>query len=185
MRAQSLVDFKTFLTGAENQSCSGETWYCIEQETQMNNPCSDTISHSKRGRNRSGKMTLPPLPQIPFHYLLHLHQPDTDIKEAWDIMAKPFSSSSKCLLQTKSLSRHMANLSIKMWMAIFYPCNYCSIIWCAKEFCRQSPQEPDLAIAYMKNRCIEGCKVSAEHSLAWFALETSTCSMSVIIGFQV
>lgn len=80
-------DLKTFLPRAENQSCSVEIWYCIELETQMNNPCSDAINPSKKGRNSSGEMTLPPCLQIAFHHLLHLHQEDTDIKVAGDIKA--------------------------------------------------------------------------------------------------
>ena len=67
---------KTFLPRAENLAAG--LWFCIEQVTQMNNPCSNTINHTKRNRNSSDKITLRLHWQIAFHHVLRLHQLDTE-----------------------------------------------------------------------------------------------------------
>lgn len=80
-------------------------------------------------------------------------------KLAWDIMASSFCSSSKFL--PSAWSQAGVKVEHKNENGYFLS-NYYSIIWCTKKLSRYFPQKHELAIAHMKNRCTEGCKLSAE-----------------------
>lgn len=124
----------------------------LNWKTQMNNPCWDTINHSKRGRNSSGELTLSPHPQIAFAPRPSLAL--TRLKVTLDIMARPFSNSSKYLLSTSSQAHVKLENQSKDG---YFLSNYYSVIWYAKELCRYFLQERELVISWMKNICMEGC----------------------------